>query len=328
MPEQGTLDLRRGEVVTVRSATEILAELDEDGRLDGLPFMPEMLQFCGRSFPVYRRADKTCDTIEMGGLREMTNTVHLADLRCDGSGHKGCQAACLLFWKESWLTRSTAGFGGQDGSAPPPPDGVDLLTRATLRRETQGDETGRERFSCQATELLGASRPLVWWDPRQYVRDVRTGNVGVPGLVRGLSVFLFNKYQGFSKRVLPARLRIREGRWYPFIAGTLRRTPSAELGLQPGDLVEVKSKDEILATLNADGKNRGLKFDSEMLRYCGQRARVLRRVEHILDERTGEMLDLRDCIVLEGSYCRSDYHRFCPRSIHHYWREIWLRRAE
>jgi hypothetical protein len=66
-----------------------------------------------------------------------------------------------------------------------------------------------------------------------------------------------------------------------------------------------------------------------MLKYCGQRARVLRRVERILDERTGEMLTLpRDCIILEGVACQSDYHRFCPRSIYHYWREIWLRRVD
>ena len=35
----------------------------------------------------------------------MTNAVHLEGLRCDGAGHDGCQAGCLLFWKESWLKR-------------------------------------------------------------------------------------------------------------------------------------------------------------------------------------------------------------------------------
>jgi hypothetical protein len=51
----------------VRDAAEILATLDEHATLDGLPFMPEMLRFCGRSFRVHRRADKTCDTIELSG---------------------------------------------------------------------------------------------------------------------------------------------------------------------------------------------------------------------------------------------------------------------
>jgi hypothetical protein len=332
MPDQGTLHLRRGELVTVRPAEEILATLDENASLHQLPFMPEMLQFCGQTFPVHRRADKTCDTIEAKGLRQMTDTVHVSDLRCDGSAHGGCQAGCLLFWNEAWLTRNSAPASGPDepeNATALPPEGHELLARSTRHAGGRQESPEPIRYSCQATRLLDASAPLAWWNASQYVRDLRTGNVGFFGLVRGLTVFLFNKYQGFSKRFLPPRLRIREARWYPFIYGKLKRTPSAVLDLQPGELVEVRSKEEILATLDAGGRNRGLKFDSEMLKYCGQRARVLRRVERILDERTGEMLTLpRDCIILEGVACQSDYHRFCPRSIYHYWREIWLRRVD
>jgi hypothetical protein len=332
MKEQAALDLPIGELVRVRSAQEILATLDENASLDGLPFMPEMLQFCGQTFQVGNRADKTCDTIEGSGLRRMDGTVHLDDLRCDGSGHGGCQAGCLLFWKEAWLTRSTdtRRAPGEEGSlepagAPPPP-GMERLARATRQ---SADSPENERFSCQATQLLVASAPLDWWDVSQYVRDLRTGNAGLFKLVRGLTVFLFNKYQGFSKRFLPRPLRIREGKWYPFLYGKLHTTPTLTLNLQPGELVEVKSKEEILATLDAGGRNRGLSFDSEMLKYCGQLARVLRRVERIIDERTGKLLSLpRDCIILEGVTCQADYHRFCPRRIYPYWREIWLRRVE
>ena len=56
--------LRVGDVVEVRSAAEILATLDERGELDGLPFMPEMLRFCGRRLTVHKVAHKLCDTIE------------------------------------------------------------------------------------------------------------------------------------------------------------------------------------------------------------------------------------------------------------------------
>ena len=87
----------------VRSAAEILDTLDEQGRLDGLPFMPEMLEFCGRRIRVQSRAHKTCDTILASGFRQMESAVHLRELRCDGSSHGGCQAACLLFWKNAWL---------------------------------------------------------------------------------------------------------------------------------------------------------------------------------------------------------------------------------
>src|SRR5205823_5514963 len=55
---------RAGDWVEVKSAEEILATLDEQGRLDGLPFMPEMLQYCGKRLQVFKSAHKSCDTIQ------------------------------------------------------------------------------------------------------------------------------------------------------------------------------------------------------------------------------------------------------------------------
>ena len=52
--------LRVGDRVLVRSPEEILATLDADGTLDGVPFMPEMLDSCGKPFRVLRRVEKTC----------------------------------------------------------------------------------------------------------------------------------------------------------------------------------------------------------------------------------------------------------------------------
>src|SRR5262245_54966201 len=95
--------LRAGDWVEVRNAEEILSTLDDSGCLDALPFMPEMLQYCGQRFRVYKSAHKTCDTIQRPVNRRMGDAVHLDGLRCDGSAHGGCQSACLLFWKNVWL---------------------------------------------------------------------------------------------------------------------------------------------------------------------------------------------------------------------------------
>ena len=67
--------------------------------------MPQMFRYCGQRFQVYKRAHKTCDTVSghYVGLR-LAHAVHL-DLRCDGQAYGGCQAACLIFWKEAWLKR-------------------------------------------------------------------------------------------------------------------------------------------------------------------------------------------------------------------------------
>jgi hypothetical protein len=101
--------------------------------------------------------------------------------------------------------------------------------------------------------------------------------------------------------------------------------------LQPGDLVQVKSRDEIAATLNEHGFNRGLSFDTEMLPYCGGTFRVRQRVQHFIDDRTRQMVQLKtDCVTLEGVVCsgeRSVTRWFCPRNIYPYWREAWLRRV-
>lgn len=319
------LGLQRGEVVRVRSAEEILQTLDADGKLDGLPFMPEMMRYCGRTMSVFKRAEKTCDG--KGTARRMTDAVHLTGVRCDGSAHGGCQAACLIYWKEAWLERvgrseAPAIAGSRNGTSLPV---VEQLAQAAAT--TKGSDGNEVVYQCQATEVLSATRPLAPWEPDQYIVDVR--NWGVRKLVRNLVITAFNKLQEFSRRHLPSWLLIRGGSRYPFLAGRLSKTPKATLGLQPGDLVRVKSKEEILATLDAQNRNRGLAFDVEALRYCGRTTRVAQRIERIIDEHTGRMIKIdSDCVTLEGFVCKADYHRLCTRSIFEYWREIWLERVE
>jgi hypothetical protein len=325
---------RVGDMVEVKSREEILATLDKHGELDNLPFMPEMLQFCGRRFPLYRRAVKFCDTKDWTGMHRLDGTVHLEGLRCDGQAHGGCQAGCLLYWREDWL--KPAGDAAAPADAGPEPNLVaetGSCTEADLIAATgEGDEAdGSRRYSCQATELTRAGpKRLPWWDARVYVRDVRAGNSKALPMLRSVLVLLLNVFQAGSRRYLPPRLRlIRGGQKFPFVTGQLDRTPKATLDLQPGELVRVKSKEEILATLDRKATNRGLSFDAEMLKYCGTQARVLRRVEQIIDEPTGKMLRFdNDCIILEGVICSADFHQYCPRSIYPYWREIWLERVD
>ena len=95
--------LRAGDLVEIRSEHEILATLDEHGTLDGLPFMPEMLRFCGERVPCAESGAQDLRHDPLPGLRRLDEAVHLTELRCDGSSHGGCQASCLLFWKEEWL---------------------------------------------------------------------------------------------------------------------------------------------------------------------------------------------------------------------------------
>jgi hypothetical protein len=318
------LGLRPGELVRVRSAIEIAPTLDPDGALDGMPFMPEMLEYCGRTFRVSMRADKTC--AGDGMVRRMHNAVHLAGARCDGGAHGGCQAACLMFWKEAWLERV------DERSEPAAaPKGRHLPLRETLLTATTVPSEDGSLYRCQATEIPRASRRLRFSEVDQYVRDVRNWNLRK--VLRGLVIELFNRWQSVSRWHLPRALLIAGGRQYPFINGPhpveKGATPIATLDLRPGEIVRVKSKVEIEATLDHENANRGLYFDGEMSTYCGRTARVLGRVERIVDEHTGKLIEIKsDCILLEGMVCSADYHRFCPRAIYSYWREIWLERVE
>jgi len=99
----GGLNLKAGDWVVVRSKAEILASLDKKGQLDKMPFMPEMLQYAGQKLQVSKRAHKTCDPINGLESRALPDTVHIGDLRCDGSAHADCQAGCLFFFKDAWL---------------------------------------------------------------------------------------------------------------------------------------------------------------------------------------------------------------------------------
>ena len=330
VPAGHVLNLRVGEIVEVRSEAEILATLDERAELESLPFMPEMLQFCGRRFRVDKLAVKLCDTISSTGMYRMRNAVHLAGVRCDGQAHGGCQAGCLVYWKEAWLKRVPADAREPSSPAaePAPQHMLTTLTAAT-HKGRGGASPDEELFSCQATELLRAAPERVPpWDVSQYVLDVRSGNAGLFATIRAVAIGVFNEYQDFSRRFLPKSLRIRAGMRLPFIEGRLRKTPDGALDLQPGELVRIRSKEEIVRTLDVNNSNRGLAFDPEMLWYCGREARVLRRVERIVDERTGRLLRLkRPCIVLEDVTCRGEYHRCCPRADYPYWREVWLERV-
>ena len=322
------LGLKVGDLVEVRSAEEIQATLDDKGELDGLPFMPEMLAFCGRRLTVHKVAHKLCDYIGMTGMRRMYDAVHLTESRCDGSAHGGCQNACSLYWKEQWLKP----VGAEDPVTPTSDAGRRaLLPLLVLNSEKEPFEDGETRWSCQATEMpRAAPEKLPLKQLGQYREDVVSGNAGVLAVLKAFLVRLFNRYQDHSKRVLPRFLLIRGGLQWGFLKGGVLsgRTPTEHLDLQPGELVRIKSREEIMATLDANLLNRGMGFDAEMSRFCGRTARVKARATRIVDERSGRMLVMKNpCIILEDIVCEGAFTANCPREYVCWWREIWLERA-
>ncbi len=107
------------------------------------------------------------------------------------------------------------------------------------------------------------------------------------------------------------------------------KTPPSEsriLNLQAGEMVRVKSYEDILRTLDKNGTHHGLAFTFEMRDYCGQILRVFKRVERLYNEYTHVQRSVRNTVLLEGVYCKGAGFG-CDRCCFHFWREAWLERA-
>jgi len=346
---------RAGELVEVRSKEEILASLDAEGCIEGMPFMPEMLEYCGRQVRVSVVAHKSCDTVRKTWTgRRVQSAVHLEGARCSGAAHSGCQADCNIYWKDAWLKPVAAASRapsetppvGRPSSAPVNVDAAHAAcTEQTLHQRTRvpaGSQQPEALYSCQATQLYEASEPLPWWDLRQYAFDVTTRNSSPRRVLGVLWLFALRWLVqhtpiGFKliKRISDnAHLRM-TGRPAPAISGQIRhgeRTPTGRLDLQRGERVRIKPLTQIEQTLDEKQSNRGMFFDHEMLPFCGEEFLVRDRVTRIIDESNGKMLQMKEpCITLEGVVCKSQYNAcrlLCPRAIRPYWREIWLERVD
>ena len=336
----GTLPtLRTNDTVEVLSKEEILATLDAEGTIAGMPFMPEMLQFCGRQFTVAAVAHKTCDTARRTGGRTLDRMVHLTGIRCDGKAHGGCEADCNLFWREEWL-KPVRASSPSASAAPARGQGCTetQLMAATLAPTSRAESPA---YRCQATQLFVASKPLPWWNIRQYVLDVTTGNfrLGLAARVLWLAGLSHLMRLPFGYRIWQSLY----GRMHsaltnkpaPHASGKIPvggATPARALDLMPGELVRVKQPAQIAETLNAVNKNRGMWFGPEQEPFCGETFKVHRRVTRIIDENSGHMLTMRTpCITLEGVVCPAHYSEkrlLCPRAITPYWRENWLERVQ
>ncbi len=299
-----------GDLVEVRAPDEIAQTLNANGALDHLPFMPEMLEFCGQRFRVSRRAVTTC-FYGPGSLLGFNadDAVTLDGVRCSGAAHDGCQKLCVIFWREAWLRKV-------EETTTQSKVNLRAVDRLRARLKVMTDP---KTYYCQASELPKFARSMSRRERlRNYFSGLKAGNFDVLQMAKSTGTFLF--------------WRIRRIFLGPYPHGSNKSTPVESLNLQPGEWVEVKSMQSIIETLNEQGYNRGLKFSTDMRLWCGRRCQVKGRLDKIIMDGTGQLRQLRNTVYLEGSTCGCSYMGFdmggCPRCEVTYWREIWLRRSE
>jgi len=101
--------------------------------------------------------------------------------------------------------------------------------------------------------------------------------------------------------------------------------------LKPGDVVDVRSLEEVRQTLDASDRCGGLKFMKPMAAHCGRRYVVLTNVRQIFDEHHERMLRLRRTVILRDVICHGLYVgalEGCDRCCFFFWKEDWLRKVE
>ena len=147
-----------------------------------MPSMPEMFAFCGKRFPVYKSAYKTCDTVfrirgrgvRGGSSRDgvaMAVPTGLSSRVPDllegrvvksGGGASSCKSCAAREIHGRW--RAAAECRESDVWA---------------HAQVSDPQDRASTYVCHATQLPSATEDLSWWDTRQYIEDYVSGNVGL-----------------------------------------------------------------------------------------------------------------------------------------------------
>ncbi len=96
-----------------------------------------------------------------------------------------------------------------------------------------------------------------------------------------------------------------------------------------GDLVRIRSKEEIESTLNHMGQLKGCTFMDVMIPYCGTLQHVLKPMDRFVDERDLRVKKCSGLVLLDGVMCQgtTQFGR-CDRSCLMFWRQEWLQKVE
>jgi hypothetical protein len=95
-----------------------------------------------------------------------------------------------------------------------------------------------------------------------------------------------------------------------------------------GELVKVRSWEEIQSTLDPFRELKGCAFLPDMKQYCGTTQRVLQVMERFLDERDYKVKKVHGIVLLENVICRgTPVFGRCDRCCHLFWRGEWLEKV-
>jgi hypothetical protein len=300
-----------GDQVEIRPWEEIKATLDAQGCLEHLPFLPEMLPWCGRRAYVFRCVHRLFDYRKTRRMRHMDGAVLLVAAVCDGASHGGCEAACHTIWKPEWLRRI--------GPRERPDVGSGLKDAPTADASIVHFGTEPPNYVCQLTQLHAASRPIDGLTATNFLLPLISGNVAPRAFLVGWLTHLFNELQHWRKGVS-----------FPEFESALSSGVAREHSpLLAGDRVVVRSPAEIRSTLNDQLMHRGMWFEPDMVKHCGHRYLVQAEVRKIIDIVTCEMRTMKTpAYLLRGVHFSGERQLFNAQHEPLFWRGVWLERDD
>jgi hypothetical protein len=98
----------------------------------------------------------------------------------------------------------------------------------------------------------------------------------------------------------------------------------------PGDIVKVRSVQEIRSMLDDHEKYKGCLFIDEMYEHCDKTYTVLKTVEYFFDEARQKMCKAKNNVLLEGVLCSGRqrlYRVSCDRNCFFFWHKDWLKKS-
>jgi hypothetical protein len=105
--------------------------------------------------------------------------------------------------------------------------------------------------------------------------------------------------------------------------------PVVAPSFQAGELVRVRTAEEIEATLDHWRQLKGCGFMSGMRKYYGTTQIVLKPVKRFIDERENRVVRSGNLYLLDGLMCQGiGSSGRCDRSCHFFWRAEWLAKLD
>lgn len=105
-----------------------------------------------------------------------------------------------------------------------------------------------------------------------------------------------------------------------------------EMKYSVGDVVTIRSKEDVVETINPLNKKDGCLFMEQMWNYCGKNFRILKIVKNYFDEYRFKMFKVEPPLyILKDLICDGlveSLEHGCDRSCYFLWHEDWLEKSQ